>query len=159
MTVEQLQHDRFEDFYRARWPEIYRTLAVVLRDPDLAQEATDEAMTRCYQRWRTVRRYRNPSGWVYRVALNWARSRLRKTARLVHGVDDQAVTDPSVPDPQLDRAVAALPLHHREVIVLRYLCDYSQAQVAEMLDVPEGTVKSRINRALATLREEISNDA
>ena len=160
VTVEQLQPDRFEDFYRARWPEIYRTLAVVLRNADLAQEATDEAMTRCYQRWRTVRRYRNPSGWVYRVALNWARSRLRKTARVVHGVGDRpGAAELPVPDPQLDRAVAALPLHHREVIVLRYLCDYSQAQVAEMLDIPEGTVTSRSNRALASLREEISDDA
>ncbi len=159
MTVEQLQTTRFEDFYRARWPEIYRTLAVVLRDPDLAQEATDEAMTRAYQRWRSVRRYRNPSGWVYRVALNWARSRLRKATRVSHGVADRTgMVDVPTPDPELDRAVAALPLHHREVIVFRYLYDYSQAQVAEMLDIPEGTVKSRLNRALETLRNEVRSD-
>jgi len=148
----------FTDFYRAESAEVYRTLAVVLRDHDLAREAVDEAMTRAFDRWRTVRGYDNPTGCVYRVALNWSRSRLRRGSREYPlASPPSAATDPA-PDPELDRAIARLPLHHREVIVFRYLLDMTQGEVASVLDVPVGTVKSRLHRALETLRQEVGND-
>jgi RNA polymerase sigma-70 factor (sigma-E family) len=151
-------HSEFEDFYRAHAEDVYRTLAVLLRDHDLAREAVDEAMARAFERWRTVRRYTNQPGWVYRVALNWSRSRIRRQGREI-AVDavQQASSDP-LPDPSLDRAIADLPLRHREVIVLRYLLDMPQDQVAAVLGIPVGTVKSRLHRALETLREEIDDD-
>ncbi len=156
--MEQLRWVDFEDFYASTWQEVYRTLAVVVRDADLAREATDEAMVRAYQRWSQVRRYDNPSGWVYRVALNWARSRIRKLRRVDHIVIDQRVEPQAPADPSLERAIAALPLHHREVIVLHYLFDLSGPQIAERLGVKEGTVRSRLNRAIAALREELPDD-
>jgi len=156
--MEQLRWTDFEDFYSSTWQEVYRTLTVVVRDADLAREATDEAMVRAYQRWSQVRRYDNPSGWVYRVALNWARSRMRKLQRVDHIVIDQSVEPETPADPSLERAIAALPLHHREVIVLHYLFDLSGPQIAARLGIREGTVRSRLNRAVAALREELSDD-
>lgn len=92
--------ERFEDFYRVSSVEVYRTLTVVLRDADLAQEAMDEAKTRAFARWSKVRGYGNPAGWVYRVALNGARSRLRRRNREVP-VDPEppGYVDP-IADPQ-----------------------------------------------------------
>lgn len=148
----------FTDFYRSEAVEVYRTLAVVLRDPDLAREAVDEAMTRAFERWPKVKGYGNPTGWVYRVALNWSRSRLRRRNRELPVVSIVSVATDPAPDPDMDRAIAELPLHHREVIVFRYLLDMTQDEVASVLNVPVGTVKSRLHRALETLREEVGND-
>jgi RNA polymerase sigma factor (sigma-70 family) len=154
-----LQPVGFEDFYRRASVEVFRTLVVVLRDADLAQEAMDEAMTRAFERWSRVGHYENPAGWVYRVALNWARSRLRKRSREKLADPEPALRSDPMPDPELDAAVARLPLHHREVVVFRFLRDMTQEQISELLDIPVGTVKSRLHRALETLRKEVGERA
>lgn len=147
----------FEPFYRARWQEVYRPLSLTLRDPDLAREAVDEAMIRAYARWRTVRDYENQTGWVYRVAFNWAMSQLRRARREVFGekpVDQAEAAQSSYVD--LYDAVSALSPKHRSVVVLRYLQDWPEAEVAEALGVPVGTVKSRLSRAMTRLRKELT---
>ena len=154
--IQQLHPTCFEDFYAVQWREVYRPLAVTLRDPDLAREATDEAMARAYQRWRTVCRYANPAGWAYRVGLNWAISQLRRRKRIVHGnLSRNPTWDPPPVDPAISRALPQLPIDQRAVVVLRYLCDHSQADIAAALDIPIGTVRSRLSRALDRLREEV----
>ncbi len=158
VTLHHLEWESFEGFYRAHWHDLYRTLAAVLRDSELAEEAANEAMVRAFQRWGTVKRYDNPEGWVYRVGLNWARSWLRKTRRETRGVGDRPVNDHlSGVEFALEQHLAALSMPMREVVVFRYLFDRSTAQTANMLDIPEGTVKSRLNRALNQLREEVTN--
>lgn len=147
----------FADFYAAEWQGVFRPLAVILRDADLAREATDEAMTRAYQHWARVRQMGNPPGWIYRVALNWSRTQLRRraaSARLLpRKMEHQS--DPVV-EPGLVAALAQLSMRHREVVVLRYLLDWSELEIAAALGVPRGTVKSRLHRALAHLRREMS---
>jgi RNA polymerase sigma-70 factor (ECF subfamily) len=71
----------FEAFYGAEVDRLYRALAVTLGDHHVGREAVDEAMARACARWRIVGGYDQPGGWVYRVALNWARSRWRKVRR------------------------------------------------------------------------------
>jgi RNA polymerase sigma-70 factor (ECF subfamily) len=152
-----LRHRDFDSFYRACWSDVYRPLAVTLHDPDLAREAVDEAMIRAYRRWRTVRGYRNPAGWVYRVAFNWAVSHLRKTDREVYGdapVDD--VESDTAPAVDLYDALRRIDLKHRSVVVLRYLLDWPEDEIAESLGIPRGTVKSRLNRAMSKLRKELT---
>ena len=75
---EQAPVPSFDSFYRDQYIRSYRSLALALRNPDLAREATDEAMTRALERWDVVGRYTSPSQWVFRVGLNWAISRLRR---------------------------------------------------------------------------------
>ena len=77
----RLRQRHFPDFYRVNHLSVFRALAATLGDTDLAREAADEAMTRAFQHWQSVSGYDNPPGWVYRVGLNWARSRLRKQKR------------------------------------------------------------------------------
>lgn len=148
---------QFDAFYASCWDDVYRPLAVTLRDPDLAAEAVEEAMTRAYRSWREVRDYENQPGWVYRVAFNWATSYLRKIRREVHGIApiDAGVAAPP-PDMDLYEALGRLDVKHRAVVVLRYLLDWTEADVAVALDIPKGTVKSRLHRALGKLREELS---
>ena len=150
--------DTFESFYRASWWDVYRVLAVVLRNADLAEEAADEGMTRAFHAWPKVSGHANPAGWVYVVSLNWARSMLRRSSRTVFRPDppEEGYTQP-MPDPDLDRAVAGLPIRQREVVVLRYMVGMSQREIADLLGVAEGTVKSRIGRALVKLRKEVDS--
>lgn len=151
----------FEAFYRRERPGLYRSLALTLGDADLAAEAVDEAMTRACQRWGRVRRYDNPAGWVYRVGLNWAISRIRKRTREVQVPALHAVAETPVdggyamPDEQLQEALAALPDKQRAAVVLRYHLDWSIEQIATAVDAPAGTVKSRLHRAVAAMRDEL----
>lgn len=148
---------KFEAFYRAESSGLHRALTVALGNADLAREATDEGFVRAYQHWRKISRYDNPAGWVYRVALNWARSRLRKTKREVITDDVGSALASFGPDTELLDAVSQLPLEFRSVVVLRYLMQWSTAEVAEALGVPSGTVKSRLSRALEQLRAALED--
>lgn len=147
---------RFDDFYVSSASRIRRTLSVIIGDHDLAGEATDEAMTRAYERWNRISRFENPAGWVYRVGLNWAKRQMRRRS---YDVTPLAVStrigEPPIPDPSLWKALDRLSTDHRTVVVLRYSEDWSVAQIADALDIPAGTVKSRLHRALNQLREEL----
>ena len=143
----------FASFFADHQRPIASALALTLRDDLLASDATAEAMARAFQRWDDVGRYTNPAGWVYRVGLNWARSRRRKWMREVfrsESPDREAPPTPEV-DPSLDRALAALPVEQRAVVVCRYLLDWSEFQTAEALQIAPGTVKSRLSRGLDRL--------
>lgn len=151
----------FADFYRTERPGLVRALALTLGDADLAAEALDEAMTRAYQRWRTVQTMGSPSGWVYRVALNWSRSvlrtRRRRRARPLYEREavDGGVRPPA--DPAVRAALAALDVKHRSVVVCRYLLGLSEEETAFALDLPAGTVKSRLHRASRQLRVQLDH--
>lgn len=159
--------DSFESFYRGQVDIVYRALALTLGDSGLAREATDEAMLRAYTRWSTVGSYDNPSGWVYRVGLNWATSRWRRTSRerplsteddgARYRGDHRGSAGP--PDPAGLAALAALrhlTVDHRAVVVARVLLDLSTAETAAVLGIPANTVKSRLARALAILRTHLT---
>lgn len=142
----------FDRFYRAHRDRLCRALDLTIRDSDLATEAIDEAMTRAAQRWDVIGAYDSPEGWVYRVALNWARSVFRRRRPLPWR--GEALWD-TLPDPDVSQAVAALPIKLRSVVVARYFLDWSVPQISEGLEVPEGTVKSRLHRALARLESDL----
>lgn len=147
-SADKLDFDRF---YRSEADRLSRALALSLGDPDLASEAVDEGMARAYQRWRKIGAYESPAGWVYRVASNWALNRRRNRRREVLTSE---WTEPSVShdvDPDLQRALDSLSVEARSVVVLRYLLGWSTADTAHALGVREGTVKSRLSRALERL--------
>ncbi|MEZ5215789.1 MAG: sigma factor-like helix-turn-helix DNA-binding protein [Ilumatobacteraceae bacterium] len=144
----------FEDFYRAQRLGVARALSLTLGDRELAAEATDEAMTRAYQRWGKVGHLDNPGGWVYRVGLNWARSALRKRGRRERS--EPIRTDaPTAFEPSVVRALHSLRVDHRAVVVCRFLLGWSEEQTADALKIRRGTAKSRTARALAQLRTEL----
>ncbi len=145
----------FDAFFRQEADGIYRALAATLRDSELAEEAAAEAMARTFQHWRRVRAYDNPAGWAYRVGLNWARSRLRRRDVRRRLRPAAAVDEPAPFDPALHEALLELGIDQRAVVVLRCVLDWSQEQIAAALELPVGTVKSRLGRAVARLRETL----
>lgn len=146
----------FAAFYDLHGDEIFRGLLLTLGDAELARDATQEAMARAWRSWSAVHTYANPAGWVYRVGLNWGRSRYRKLSREVLGKyrdHPQPATEP--PDPALRQALAGLSPRHRSVVVLRLYMDWSVEAVAAALGIPEGTVRSRQHAALKQLRQRL----
>ncbi len=148
----------FDGFYTSAFDEVYRALVLTLRDEQLTLDAVQEALARAYARWDDVSGYANPTGWVYRVALNWARSTFRRRARELLSRRPPPTVAPPAPapvDPALTAALQRLPAGQRAVVVLRLYLDWPVAQVAVALQVSPGTVESRLSRALGRLREEL----
>jgi RNA polymerase sigma-70 factor (ECF subfamily) len=113
-------------------------------------------MARAYERWATVSRLDRPEGWVYRVGLNWSVSILRRRRRSPHRLYEPVTVDgPQVADPDVREALGALDVKHRSVVVCRHLLGWSVADTATALGLREGTVKSRLHRALQTLQSRL----
>lgn len=145
----------FAEFYRIHHPKIAASLALNFGDAELGREATDEAMTRAFQRWGTVSGHDNPAGWVYRVGLNWGRSWFRRAGRRLPWLDRTEAELPETSDPALRSALQNLDHRLRAVVVCRYFLDWSTKQTSAALDIPTGTVKSRLHQALSELRGQL----
>lgn len=147
----------FDTFYRGARESIGRALALALGDVDLAADATDEALTRAFERWPSVGHLERPEAWVYRVGMNWARSILRRRRRSDRLYAPTTATGPVVADPEVHAALAELDVKHRSVIVCRHLLGWSVADTAAALGVREGTIKSRLHRANQTLQARLAH--
>ena len=141
----------FHSFFQEVFPSVSRALGITLGDHDLGKEAAAEAMARAYARWAQVGSYDNPAGWVYRVGLNWARSLRRRLMRRGPSNDRGIVEFGPVADPAIHEAVTSLSVDLRAVVVCRLLLDWSTERSADALGIPEGTVKSRLHRAVGEL--------
>jgi RNA polymerase sigma-70 factor (ECF subfamily) len=161
ITMPEADHQlpgSFDSFYDTTRPRVFRAVAIALGDSDLALDATDEAMARAAERWQEVGVYANPAGWVYRVALNWARSRLRRLSRERGHLEYEPGYEQAIPDPHLVERVLALPTSYRAVIVARFFLDLSVDETSEVLQIPTGTVKTRTHRALRRLRRGMETE-
>jgi len=159
--------DDFEAFWTAHRPSLARAIAATLGDAQLAGEAVDEAMARALQHWGRVRAMDHPTAWVFRVGVNWGRTRQRRVARsetAASGVDSVVASESrnacdsvAMPEPSIGRALAALPHGQRAVVVCRLLLGWSERQTAVALRIPAGTVKSRLARALDSLSVSLAH--
>lgn len=122
-----------------------------------AEDVAQEALARAYARWRRVQGHAEP--WVARVAANLALDRLRSHDRSRRGA--LPARDVAAPDDggraaldrlELARLLASLPRRQREVVVLRYLADRSEADTARELGTSVGSVKRHAHRGLGALR-------
>ena len=148
--------DNFDAEFEHLWSRAYGVAYVVLGDRGESEDIAQETLARALVRWRKVSAYAEP--WVVRVAGNLAIDRVRKRQRTravpgghVPGVDAQRV--------DLQRALIALSPKQREVVILRYLVDLPEAEVAETLGCSVGTVKTHASRGLAALRKSLEATA
>jgi RNA polymerase sigma-70 factor, ECF subfamily len=156
-------HDAFSSLVKASAPRLYGAAKLILRDPDRAQDAVQEAFVLA---WRHVRALRDPDAWdawLYRLTVRacyrLARTTRRRDMAEVHLVTDEdgfpADTDFSThvaERDRLSRELGRLPVDQRAVMVLHFYLDLPLTDVADILDIPAGTAKSRLHRGLATLR-------
>ncbi|MGF1617005.1 MAG: RNA polymerase sigma factor [Acidimicrobiia bacterium] len=147
----------FDAFYRAGYTALSRALILAIGDRDMAVEATDEAFTKALERWPELATYDNPEGWIYRVGVNWAKTRIKKRSATSIGLLDQDGYLDDLPEPELLAAVVRLPIKFRSVLVARFFLDWSVGQTAAALNIPEGTVKTRQARAIRSLKRRLGD--
>lgn len=150
-----------QELYAASYARLVGIVGAVSRDRHEAEEAVQDAFVRLMGQWSKVSRYEDPEAWLRKVALGYVSNRRRKTlngvkAAFRHGPQPE-VPAPSGDAVDLRRALAALPLHQREVIVLQEL-GLDVAAIAHQLAIPTGTVKSRLSRARAALAPLLRED-
>jgi RNA polymerase sigma-70 factor (ECF subfamily) len=147
-----------EALFRAHWPKAHRAAYLVVQDATAAEDIAQEAFLAAVRALDRFDRRRPFGPWLHRIVVNraidWARARrLRAEAEL--GEEPRAPTI-DVPAAQpLPSAIAGLSPEHRAVIVLRYLLEYTPGEIAALLDLPRGTVNSRLRRGLDRLKAQL----
>jgi RNA polymerase sigma-70 factor, ECF subfamily len=151
-----------EELFRREWPRAYRAAYLVVHDAAAAEDIAQEAFLAAV---RAIDRFdrRRPFGpWMHRIVVNRAIdvTRARSLRREVDAAAAESAEAP--PDPpsaplseDLVSALSELSPEHRAVVVLRYLFDFTPGEIAQALDMPRGTVNSRLRRALDRLGEVI----
>jgi RNA polymerase sigma-70 factor (ECF subfamily) len=143
-----------EDLYRRHWKPAYRAAYLVTRDAHAAEDIAQEAFLRAIRVLDRFDRGRPFAPWLHRIvtnrALDWARAHAlrRPLEPPSEAVAPEARSDLSE---DLAEAIGRLAPDQRAVIVLRYLLEHTPGEIAEMLDLPRGTVNSRLRRALDEL--------
>ena len=141
--------------------DAYRLAGYVLGDASEAEDAVQEALTRSWQAWSTLRDQDRFEPWFDRILVNICRDKLRKRRRVrLEELNDDLVV--YVEDPfraalaraEVDKLISVLNPDQRIVVGLRFWRDLSLQQIADLLGVPLGTVQSRLHYALRALREE-----
>ena len=149
----------YEWLFRATFPRIHRTVALILRDDDVAQEVTQDAFLKLLENWRKVSSYEQPEAWVRRVAIRMAVRRTgRETQRPTRERAAHQPQRPAEPDVDLANAIATLAPRQRAAVVLHYYEDLPVLEVARLLNVSESTVKQHLLRARSRLAELLGEE-
>lgn len=150
------------DLYAAHWRRAHRAAYFVVHDGAAAEDIAQDAFLAAIDALDRFDRRRPFAPWLHRIVINravdWGR---RESLRRAVG-DSEAAADAAPPAESIGEdvmeALAQLPVEQRAVVVLRYLLDYTPGEVAAMLDLPRGTVNSRLRRALDKLGELLEGE-
>lgn len=152
-SIHPTYDESFTGLYRVAFRVAYR----ILGDTGEAEDVSQDTMAKAFGRWRRIREY--APRWVSKVAANAAIDAWRKRSR--HDLTDAELARAHAGEPIVERlaladALSRLSKRQREVVVLRYLAGYPEADVAEILDCSVGTVKTHASRGLSTLRDRLT---
>ena len=149
-----------DDLFRLHWATAYRAAYLVVHDEAAAEDIAQEAFLAAIRALDRFDRRRPFAPWLHRIVVNRAIDFARSRA-LRREVDSERVPEPATgwAEPRAmysDEVVAALaelPPDQRAVIVMRHLLDYTPGEIADALELPRGTVNSRLRRGLDRLEE------
>lgn len=153
-----------EDLYRAHRMRLVRLALLLVDEPATAEDVVQEAFTGLHRHWGNLRDTTAAVGYLRTAVVNGSRSvlRRRKTARDYtppHPVNARSAESLAMLSSEHQAVVSALsqlPPRQREVLVLRYYGDMSEAEIAEVAGISKGTVKSTASRALDALQKIMS---
>jgi RNA polymerase sigma-70 factor (ECF subfamily) len=160
----------YEVLVRRHNQRLYRAARAILRSDDDVEDVMQEAYVRAFAHLAQFRSEARFSTWLTRIAVHEALARRRRAQRQTPMEDSDASNPTPAASPEehvgsreiahiLEGAIDALPDTFREVLVMRTVEEMSVAETAEVLDIPEDTVKTRLFRARALLREAIAERA
>lgn len=154
-----------EDLYRQQRMRMVRLAVLLVDDPATAEDVVQEAFTGVYRNWSRLQDTRAAIGYLRTAVVNGSRSvlRRRRTARQYqppHQADARSAESLAMLSDEhrtVVEALSRLPRRQREVLVLRYYGDLSEAEIAEATGVSAGTVKSTASRALNALQKTLGS--
>jgi RNA polymerase sigma factor (sigma-70 family) len=151
--IERIKAEAFEPWFRREYPQVLGALILASGNRDVAEEATAEAFAKAYENWGRVGAMASPGGWIYTVALNMARRRLRRRAmeRLLFRKLHTRTEVPTETGFELWDLVRKLPPRERTAIVLRYVGDLRESEVAKAMGISDGGVAKTLNVARSHL--------
>jgi RNA polymerase sigma-70 factor, ECF subfamily len=150
--------DDLEALFRVHWPRAFRAAYLVTHDAAAAEDIAQESLLAALRALDRFDRRRPFGPWLHRIVVNraidWTRA--RKLRSEVELPDSLPASEPSRP-PRDDilAALGRLAPEHRAVVVMRYLLELTPGEIAEALDLPRGTVNSRLRRGLDALESEL----
>jgi len=157
----------FAEYVTARWAALLRVAHLLTGDSSSAEDLVQATLVKVYVAWARVARADSVDAYVRKMLLNEFLGQERRSARRAAKaplVVLSALTTVAPPDPAEDRldlwaAVRGLPPRQRAVLVLRYYEDLTEAEIAHVLGISAGTVKSQAHAALRTLRGRLDPDS
>ena len=148
----------FSEYVGRSWLRLTRTALLLGCAPGQAEDVVQAALLRCYRSWSKVQRASYPDAYVYQVLVNTITDERRRrwngelpAAEPGENGRSADPTDAWLLRCEIERALGRLPADQRTVVVLRYFLDLSEQQMAGVLRIPAGTVKSRLSRAVLAL--------
>ena len=150
-----------EALFSRHWRPAYRAAYLVVHDAAAAEDIAQEAFLSAVRHLDRFDRRRPFGPWLHRIVVNraidWARARAARDEASPEPLEHLGADDPPGEglSPHVVDALRLLPPEHRAVIVLRYLLDYTPGEIGELLELPRGTVNSRLRRGLDALAERL----
>ena len=150
--------DALETLFSRHWPSAWRIAWGVTGSREAAEDVAQEAVLKAFGALNSFDGRRPFGVWLHRIVVNRAIDHVRRERH--HAPMDEARTigydlEAAVADPTLQAAIGALTPDRRAVVVLRYGLDFTPSEIGMLLDLPVGTVHSRLARALADLRQTL----
>lgn len=147
-------------FCKSEYPRLVRVLGLYCGEVGVAEELAQETLARAWRHWSKVRALNQPSSWTTKVAMNLAKSHYRRRAaerranqRIAGRAESYRDPDP-VERQALFDALQDLSHRQRAALILRFYLGMTFREAADVMDVPESTVKSLVHRGLVRLREQ-----
>jgi RNA polymerase sigma factor (sigma-70 family) len=154
-----MDHVGFDAFYRNQHSRVLGVVVALTGRADLARDAADEAFARALARWPRVSKMESPGAWTAKVALNVVRRSIGRANRENSFLAEHvSLVDAPESDPELWALVRALPTRQRTAVVLRYVGDFTHAEIASAMRVRPGTVGSTLDAAHRNLRESLATE-
>lgn len=151
---------RFAALIQEHSRSMYRSARALLPGDAQAQDAVGEAVLLAWQSFEKLRDHQAAKSWLVRITVNCAYAQLRRDRRLVELEKAEKVAGPEKEElpGNLWQAVLRLPEEQRLAVTLYYYEDMPVAQIARTLGVPQGTIKSRLNRGRERLRKLLEEE-
>jgi RNA polymerase sigma-70 factor (ECF subfamily) len=150
------------ELYARHWDRAHRAAYLVVHDGAAAEDIAQDAFLAAVDALDGFDRRRPFAPWLHRIvanrAIDWARREALRRSGGDPTVEEAAVVEEELSG-ELMPALADLPPEQRAVVVLRYLLEYTPGEIARMLELPRGTVNSRLRRGLDRLRDLIEVEA
>lgn len=166
MLSQSGDNEAFAQLVRKYTPDAYRTAFMVLRDRSEVEDVVQESFLTCYRKINSFRMESSFKTWLYRIVVNRCYDRLRKRNRENEALNkmslslDNSCEDINGLESRLDlrEVILGLRPEHRLVLTLYYGMDFGVQKVADILGVPVGTVKSRLNSARNMIRRSLTTN-